>query len=71
MQVIKKTVENHTIEVTRVSRRCLAMAMIALHSGLRSAEMQDRYGKNVFMQKQLPPAFSNSEVSTSTGVNPS
>jgi hypothetical protein len=27
------------------------------------------YGKNIFIQKQLPPAFSNSEVSTSTGVS--
>lgn len=26
------------------------------------------YGKNVFIQKQLPPAFSNSEVSTISGV---
>jgi len=26
------------------------------------------YGRNVFMQKQLPPAFSNSDVSTTTGV---
>ena len=26
-----------------------------------------QYGKNVFMQKQLPPAFSNSEVSTIIG----
>ena len=29
------------------------------------------HGRNIFMQKQLPPAFSNSEVSTITGFSPS
>ena len=28
-------------------------------------------GRNAFMQKRLPPAFSNSVVSTTTGVSPS
>lgn len=34
---------------------------------LRTAD--SGYGKNIFMQKQLPPAFSNSEVSTMMGVS--
>lgn len=29
------------------------------------------YGRNVFMQEQLPPAFSNSEVSATSGLSPS
>jgi hypothetical protein len=37
----------------------------------RLAHARIIYGKKVFMQKQLPPDFSNSEVSTITGVSPS
>ena len=29
------------------------------------------YGRNIFMQEQLPPAFSNSEVATETGLSSS
>ena len=38
---------------------------------ITSTEAASVYGNIVFMQKQLPPAFSNSEVSTITGVSPS
>lgn len=37
----------------------------------RLARVRSSYGKKIFIQKQLPPDFSNSEVSTMTGVSPS
>ena len=40
-------------------------------TGSKLQNARSVYGTNVFMQKQLPPAFSNSEVSTITGLSPS
>ncbi len=39
--------------------------------GTTKTDNQPPSGKNAFMQKQLPPDFSNSEVSTVTVLNPS
>jgi len=49
------------------ARRC--PDSIAQDSPRHPGFAAQRYGKNIFMQKQLPPAFSNSEVSTTMGFN--